>query len=75
MEARGTSTRLCRIVAVIEAVHRIATGTVLSEEAARHYFRDPTALTRLIKRSGALDSPLKRAALKQLLEEEVPHGV
>jgi hypothetical protein len=34
METRGTYTRLCRIVAVIEEVHRFATGTALSEETA-----------------------------------------
>lgn len=75
MDARGTSTSLCRIIAVMEEVHRLATGTTLSEEAARQYFRDPKALARVIERSGTLDIPSKRDTLKQLLEREAPHGV
>ena len=75
MKALGQSMSLCRIVAVIEEVHGLTNGTALSEEVARQYFRDPKALARVIERSGALDSPSKRNALKQLLEEEVPHGV
>jgi uncharacterized protein (DUF2236 family) len=75
MDARGTSTSLCRIVAVIEEVHWLATGTALSEDTARQYFRDPKALARVFERSGTLDSPSKRDAFEQLLEKETPHGV
>jgi len=75
MEARLTLTGPCRIVAVIEEVHRLPTSTALSEEVARQYFRDPRALVRVIERSGVLDNPLTRVAPNQLLEKEAPHGV
>jgi hypothetical protein len=75
MEEGRTCTRLCRFVAAIEELHRLATGTALSEEVAREYFHDPKALVRVIERSGVLDNPLTRVALKQLLEKELTHGV
>ncbi len=75
MEERGQCTRLWRSVAVIEEVHRLATGTALSEEVARQYFHDPKALVRVIERSGVVDNPPTRVALKQLLEKEITHGV
>jgi hypothetical protein len=75
MEARRTSTSLCRVVAVVEGVHRLAPVASLSEEPARRYFRNSTALTKMIERSGVLDNPSTLVALEQLLEEETPHGV
>jgi len=75
METRGTYTRLWRIVAVIEEVHRFATGTALSEETARQHCRDPKSWAAVIERSGVLDNPSTRVALKQLLEKEAAHGI
>ncbi len=64
-----------RAAIVMSDVYQLATGKALRPEEAVEYLRDPRAFCHLIEASGALDDPLRRAALEKLIQEEVPDGV
>ena len=59
----------------LETGQRLATGNALQPEDAVQYLRDPKAFCRLIKSSGALDEPRRRAALEQLMVKEKRNGL
>lgn len=65
-----------RSVAVaMSEIYRIAMDEALPPEKAVQFFRDPKAFCDVIYSSGALNDPIRRAALEKLLREEEPDGV
>ena len=60
---------------VMAEAYRLATDAPLRPEDAVKYLRDPKAFCRLLESSGALDDPVRRAGLEQLLLKEESDGV
>lgn len=63
------------VAAVMSEAYRLAMGKELPPEKAIHFLRDPKAFCHVIRSSGALNDPTRRAELEKLLREEEPDGV
>ncbi len=63
------------IAAVMSEAYRLAMGGALPPEKAVQFLRDPEAFCDVIRSSGALYDPTRRADLEKLLREEAPDGV
>lgn len=64
-----------RVATVMAEAYRLAIGKELPPEKAVHFLRDPKAFCDVIRSSGALNDPTRRAELERLLREEASDGV
>ena len=63
------------VATVMAEAYRLAIGKELPPEKAVQFLRDPKAFCDVIRSSGALNDPTRRAELEKLLCEEEPDGV
>lgn len=63
------------VAVVISEAYRVAMGKTLPSQEAIRFLRDPKAFCDVIRSSGALNDPTRRAELEKLLREEEPDGV
>ncbi len=63
------------VAVVMSEAYSLITDDPLQPADAVGYLRDPKAFCRLIESSGALDDPIRRAVLEQLVLKEESDGV
>ena len=60
---------------VMSDVYLVATGNALRPEDAIGYLHDPKAFRQLVESSGALEDPVRRAALVKAIQTEETDGL
>jgi hypothetical protein len=64
-----------RVAILMSEVYRLATDNALRPEDAVGYLRDPRTFCHLVESSGALEDPIRRAALMKAIHREEIDGL